>query len=256
MKQTKSANAKQLNPVTAFEAERAANITRQGEDEQLREASLRWMLDTSKYRYTYNFSWMGRPIIQFPQDILAMQEIIWAVKPDLIVETGIAHGGSLIFYSSMLDLLGGDGKVIGVDIEIREHNRAAIEAHPMARRITMVEGSSTDGKIIDRVRSLAKGRRRILVTLDSNHTHEHVLQELRAYSPLVTKGSYLVVFDTTIADTPEGFFSDRPWDRDNNPKTAVHSFLRSTDRFEIDRSVCDKLMITVARDGYLKCVRD
>lgn len=257
MKQIKPSNAKSpLNPVTAFEGERAANIARQGEDEQLRDASLRWMLETSKYKYTYNFSWMGRPIIQFPQDILAMQEIIWAVKPDLIIETGIAHGGSLIFYSSMLDLLGGNGKVVGVDIEIRDHNRAAIESHPMARRITMIEGSSTDEKVVDQVRALAKGRQRVLVTLDSNHTHEHVLQELWAYSPLVTKGSYLVAFDTTIGDTPDGFFSDRPWDRTNNPKTAVHSFLRSTDRFEIDRSVCDKLMITVARDGYLRCVRD
>jgi cephalosporin hydroxylase len=256
MKQTKSLTAKPLNPVTAFEAERAANIARQGEDEPLRDASLRWMLETSKYKYTYNFSWMGRPIIQFPQDILAMQEIIWAVKPDLIIETGIAHGGSLIFYSSMLDLVGGNGKVIGVDVEIRDHNRAAIESHPMARRITMIEGSSTDEKVVEQVHAFAKGQQRVLVTLDSNHTHEHVLHELWAYSPLVTKGSYLVAFDTTIADTPEGFFSDRPWDRTNNPKTAVHSFLRSTDRFEIDRSICDKLMITVARDGYLRCVRD
>jgi cephalosporin hydroxylase len=156
----------------------------------------------------------------------------------------------------MLDLLGGNGRVVGVDIEIRDHNRAAIEAHPMARRITMIEGSSTDEKVVDQVRALAKGKQRVLVTLDSNHTHEHVLQELWVYSPLVTKGSYLVAFDTTIADTPDGFFSDKPWDRNNNPKTAVHSFLRATDRFEIDRSICDKLMITVARDGYLRCVRD
>jgi cephalosporin hydroxylase len=257
MKQTKSPNAKKpLNPVTAFEAERAANVALQGGDAQLRDASLRWMLESAKYKYTYNFTWMGRPIIQFPQDILAMQEIIWSVKPDMIVETGIAHGGSLVFYSSMLELLGGDGIVVGVDIDIREHNRAAIESHPMAKRIRMIQGSSTDEAVVDQVRRLAEGRTRVVVTLDSNHTHEHVLQELWAYSPLVTKGSYLVVFDTTIADTPDGFFPDRAWDRHNNPKTAVHSFLRATDRFEIDRSICGKLLITVARDGYLRCVRD
>jgi cephalosporin hydroxylase len=247
--------SKKQDPHAEFRAERAAEVARQGKDEALRRDSVRWMLDTSRYGYTYNFSWLGRPIIQFPQDILAMQEIIWAVRPELIVETGIARGGSLVLYASLLELLGGPGTVLGVDVDIRPHNREAIESHPMARRIRMIEGSSVDPGVVAQVRALAQGRR-VLVTLDSNHTHAHVLAELQAYGPLVSKGSYLVVFDTSIADAPEGFFAGKPWDRNDNPMTAVHAYLAGTDRFEIDRSISDKLLVTVARDGYLRCVRD
>lgn len=211
---------------------------------------------TAPYKYSYNFSWLGRPIIQLPQDIVAVQELIWQVKPDLIIETGIAHGGSIIFSASMLELLGGDGRVVGIDIDIRPHNRVEIEKHPMFKRITMIEGSSTDPEIVVKVRSIASGRQRVMVCLDSLHTHDHVLKELELYSPLVTKGSYLVVFDTVIEDMPPGFFPDRPWDRGNNPKTAVHEFLKTTDRFEIDEDIPNKLLITVAPDGYLRCVKD
>lgn len=206
-------------------------------------------------KYTYNYFWMGRPIIQFPQDIIAMQEIIWQVKPDLIIETGIAHGGSLVLSASMLELVGGDGRVLGIDIDIREHNRVEIEKHPMYKRITMIEGSSIDENITEKVYDFAKDRKRIMVFLDSMHTHAHVLQELGLYSSLVTKGSYLVVFDTLIEDMPEDFYPNRPWGRGNNPKTAVREFLKTTDRFVIDKEIENKLLITVAPDGYLKCVR-
>ena len=215
-----------------------------------------WLREAGRFKYSYNFSWMGRPVIQFPQDLVAMQEIIWRVRPRLIVETGIAHGGSLIFYASMLELLGGDGLVLGVDIDIREHNRREIEAHPMFKRIRMLEGSSIDPQIVAEVHRLAGDRQPVIVTLDSNHTHDHVLAELEAYAGLVHKGSYLVVFDTVIEDLPAGSFPDRPWDKGNNAKTAVHEFLRRTPRFTIDRQTEDKLQITVAPDGYLLCTAD
>ena len=223
---------------------------------ETKQLGLDFAVKTAPYKYTYNFTWLGRPMIQFPQDIIAMQEIIWQVKPDLVIETGIAHGGSLIFYASMLELLGGDGRVLGIDIDIREHNRVEIEKHPMFKRIEMIEGSSTDDGVESQVREIARDAKCVLVALDSLHTHEHVLRELELYSPFVTRGSYLVVFDTIIEDMPAGSFPDRPWERGNNPKTAVHEFLRSDDRFEIDSYFQDKLLITVAPDGYLKCVKD
>jgi cephalosporin hydroxylase len=239
-----------------FEREKRENIGRLGEARDLQDLALRFMRDSSAYKYTYNFNWMGLPIIQFPQDILAMQELIWEVKPDLVVETGIARGGSLVFYASMLELLGGDRRVLGVDIDIRPHNRAAIESHPMSRRIDMIQGSSTDDSTAEQVYAAARGRERVLVSLDSNHTHEHVLRELELYSPLVKAGSYLVVFDTSIEDQPEDFQHGGRWDKRNNPKTAVREFLKTNDRFVVDRAVEDKLLITVSREGYLKCVRD
>jgi cephalosporin hydroxylase len=211
---------------------------------------------TAQFKYSYNFTWLGRPIIQFPQDILAMQEIIWRVKPDLIIETGIAHGGSLIFYASMLELIGDHGQVLGIDIDIRDHNRVEIEKHPMFKRIRMIQGSSVDGEVVRQTYQFAQRRDSVLLALDSNHTHEHVLKELELYSPLIKKGSYLVVFDTIIEDMPEDFFPDRPWGKGNNPKTAVWEFLKTNDRFVIDREIENKLLITVAPDGYLKCIKD
>ena len=245
-----------MDPVTAFDHEKRKAIERMAGDAEFRLLTRDWFLASCEHRYSYNFAWMGRPIIQLPQDILAMQQIIWQVKPDLIVETGIAHGGSLVFYAAMLELLHGDGVAVGIDIEIRPHNRTAIEQHPMAKRIRMIEGSSTDEAIVGHVRELAEGKQRVLVALDSNHTHDHVRRELETYSPLVTKGSYLVVFDTVVDDMPDHFFSDRPWGKGNSPKTAVLDFLQSTDRFAIDHEIEDKLAITVAPSGYLKCVKD
>jgi len=238
-----------------FREERKKDINKMAEDQRITELGLLFIKDTARYKYSYNFTWLGRPIIQFPQDIIAMQEIVWKVKPDLIIETGIAHGGSLIFYASMLELIGGDGQVLGIDIDIREHNRVEIEKHPMFKRITMIQGSSIDDNVAQQVYDFAKDRKQILIALDSNHTHEHVLRELQLYSPLVTKGSYLVVFDTVIEDMPEDSFPDRPWGKGNNPKTAVWEFIKHNDRFVIDKEVHKKLLITVAPDGYLKCIK-
>lgn len=227
--------------------------------EKLRNAAHRFMLESTQPKYPYNFFWLGRPIIQYPQDIVAMQEIIWEVKPDLIIETGIAHGGSLIFSASMLALLeiSGSiqkGQVLGIDIDIREHNRIEIEKHPLSNKIKMIQGSSIDKDIIKQVYNFAKGYKNILVVLDSNHTHEHVLGELQTYAPLVSKGSYCVVFDTIIEDMPDDMFPDRPWGKGNNPKTAVWEYLKTHAEFEIDKSIQNKLLITVAPDGYLKRV--
>jgi len=230
-------------------------IERMAADDGLQKVARELFLRSCDYKYSYNFRWMGRPIIQYPQDMIAMQEIIWDVKPDLIIETGIAHGGSLVYYASLLELLGGERLVVGIDIDIRPHNRQAIEAHPMFKRIRMVEGSSVDQEVVSRVRELARDARTVLVTLDSNHTHEHVLEELKLYSPLVTAGSYLTVFDTVVEDMPKSMFPDRPWGPGNNPKTAVHEFLKTTDRFEIDRAIENKLLLTVAPDGYLRCLK-
>jgi cephalosporin hydroxylase len=233
----------------------------------LKTAAGQFMKVSTTPKYCYNFEWLGRPIIQYPQDIVAMQELIWQVKPELIIETGIAHGGSLIMSASMLAMLDycdavrsganldpkkSKRRVLGLDIDIRAHNREAIEAHPMAHKIDMLQGSSISPEIIAEVRERAKNYERILVFLDSNHTHKHVLSELEAYSPLVSKESYCVVFDTIIEDLPADLFPDRPWSPGDNSKTAVYEFLRSHSEFEIDKSIQNKLLITVAPEGFLR----
>jgi cephalosporin hydroxylase len=245
-----------MDQINKFRAEVKDNIKKISEDHDLQGFSNLWVREASRYKYSYNFTWLGRPIIQLPQDIVAMQEIIWQVKPDLIIETGIAHGGSLIFYASMLELIGGEGQVLGIDIDIREHNRVEIEKHPMFKRIKMIQGSSTDEKVVKQTREFAKNKKQVIVLLDSDHLHSHVLKELQLYSPLVMKGSYLIVSDTLIEDMPEGYFSDRPWGKGNNPKTAVLEFLKTNHRFEIDREINCKLLITGNLGGYLKCVKD
>jgi cephalosporin hydroxylase len=259
-----------MDPIKQFQEEVRQNIESLGRDIDLQALSRVWVREISPYKWAYNFSWLGRPAIQFPNDAWAMQEIIWDTRPDLIIETGIAHGGSLMFSASMLALLdmcdaieGGQmldpkaskRKVLGVDIDIRPHNRAAIESHPMASRIQMIQGSSIDESIIDQVREVAANYSRILVCLDSNHTHEHVLAELNAYAPLVTAGGYCVVFDTLVEDMPSSLSGDRPWSPGNNPKTAVFEFLKTNTQFKIDKSIDHKLLISVAPDGYLKRVR-
>lgn len=243
----------------SFEAERQGKIGAISSDPRLNDLTLQWVGRAQELGYSYNFDWLGLPIIQYPQDIVAMQELVWAIRPDLIIETGIARGGSAIFYSSLLELnalCGGpqDAEVVAVDIDIRDHNRAAIEAHPMARRITMIQGSSVDGAIVDQVRRHAEGKNRVLVCLDSNHTHQHVLDELRAYAPLVTRGSYCVVFDTLVENLPEAAIGDRPWSKGDNPMTAVDAFLQENSDFQIDAARDGKLQVTVAPRGYLKRV--
>jgi cephalosporin hydroxylase len=259
-----------INQETAFQNQVQDSIRKLGEDRALAKQTWDWVLNATQYNYSYNFSWMGRPIIQFPQDMIAMQEIIWKTKPDLIIETGIAHGGSLIMNASLLAMIDyceaveqgvvldprqPKRKVLGIDIDIRAHNKSAIEKHPMAGRIDMFEGSSISPEMIARVHEYARPYKNILISLDSNHTHEHVIAELEAYASLTGVGNYCVVFDTGIEDAPEDMFVDRPWGKGNNPKTAVWEYLKSHPEFEIDKSVQDKILITVAADGYLRRVK-
>ena len=224
-------------------------------DEDLKAVTADWMTSATPYEYTYHFTWLGLPIIQYPQDMLAVQEIVWSVKPQLIIETGIDRGGSLIYSASLLQLIGGDGVVVGIDVDIREPNRRAIEAHPLAHRIRMIEGSAIDPEVVAQAAAFKKAGGGVVVLLDSHHTHDHVLRELELYSPLVEAGGYIVVFDTIIEHMPSGSYPDRDWDIGNNPATAVDAFLSGSDRFEVDRDIDAKLLISMAPGGYLKCVR-
>lgn len=269
------------DPHADFLSANAASIQQLGASQELYQRTLTWINGVAEHRYTYLFSALGRPIIQFPQDMVAVHELIWSVRPDLVIETGIAHGGSLVHSAAMLAMLDmcdaiekgemlnpqvSRRKVLGIDIDIRAHNRAAIEAHPMASRIQMIQGSSIAPEIIQQVHAVAANYSRVLVFLDSNHTHDHVLAELKAYAPLTSVGSYCVVFDTIVEDMPKAMFPNRTWGPGNNPKTAVWEYLRLLDadgrlgadgaplQFEIDRSIQNKLLITVAPDGYLRRV--
>ncbi len=242
-----------MNAIEEFKQECKERIGTYAGNKELKEAAHNFNVVSNNEKYSYNFSWMGRPIIQYPQDMIAMQELIWDIKPDLIIETGIAHGGSLIYYASLMELIG-KGEIVGIDIDIRAHNRAEIEAHPMFKRITLLEGSSLSAEIAEQVKKLAADKQTIMVSLDSNHTHDHVLEELRLYAPYTSIGSYCVVFDTIVEDMPKAMY-DRPWDVGNNPKTAVWEYLRENDSFEINEEIDNKLLISVAPQGYLKRVK-
>lgn len=274
-------NSSIMNPIEQFRNETKKRIEQQSENDSLKTTAKKFTELSIASMYSYNYSWMGRPIIQYPQDMVMMQELIWEVKPDLIIEAGIAHGGSLILSASMLSLLdysdavnAGESlnpkmskrKVLGLDIDIRPHNKQAIFDHPMAHLIEMIEGSSISNEVINKVHEFAQDYKRILIFLDSNHTHQHVLEELRAYAPLTTKESYCVVFDTVVEDLPASEYGNRPWGIGNNPKTAVFEYLEELEAipvfdsnrekvdFEIDKEIDDKLLISVAPDGYLKRV--
>lgn len=242
------------NPIEEFKQECKERIEENAKNTALVESAKNFNVESNKARYSYSFTWMGRPIIQYPQDMIAMQEIIWEVKPDLIIETGIAHGGSLIYYASLLELIG-NGEVLGIDIDIREHNRKAIESHPMYKRIKMIEGSSISEEIVEKVKTYAAGKKTILVSLDSNHTHEHVLKELQLYSPFVSLNSYLVAFDTIVEYLPNDYVPGKPWSVGDNPKTAVDEFLSTNDNFVIDVAIDNKLLISVTPGGYLKRIK-
>lgn len=244
-----------MNPNEEFQEERRKAIMDMGNDMDFRKMSLDWILKSNEYKYGFDFTWMGRPVIQFPNDMFILQELIWKVKPDLIIETGIAHGGSIIFSASMLELVGGDGKVVGIDVDIRKHNRIEIEEHPMFKRIEMIEGSSTDEEIINQVYKIADDKKSIMVFLDSNHSHKHVLGEMNAYGKLVNVGSYMVVFDTCIELFPKGYCSDRPWDVGDNPMTAIDAFMEDNDTFIRDELLNSKAIITAAPNGYLRKVK-
>lgn len=236
-------------------------VRAQGRDPDLRAATAEWMRLSQPHHYSYHFEWLGRPVIQHPQDIVAIQQLIWQIRPDLVIETGVARGGSLILSASILELValcGGPAgaRVLGIDIDIRPHNRAAIEVHPLSRRIDLLQGSSTDPAIVAEVKKRAEGAGRVLVLLDSNHTHEHVLEELRAYAPLVTEGSYCVVFDTIIAEMPDDSYPDRPWTREANPRSAIAAYMAEpgVPHFEIDSDMDARLLVTVAPGGFLRRV--
>ncbi|MDD2844995.1 MAG: cephalosporin hydroxylase family protein [Rhodoferax sp.] len=256
-----------MNPINQFQVERSVRLQTYGSDAAFQALSCDWLQQSMQRQYVYNFDWMGRPIIQYPQDMWAMQDLVWRVRPDLIIETGIAHGGSLVLSASLLAMLDmceaieagttldprqSRRKVLGIDIDIRTHNRAAIEAHPMASRIAMIQGSAVAPEIVEQVHAFATGYQRVMVCLDSMHTHDHVLAELEAYAPLVTPGSYCVVFDTFVEDMPPGFFADRPWDVGNNPKTAVRQWLAGHGEFEMDTEMEQRLQVTVAPSGFLR----
>ena len=243
-----------MDPLQEFNKQKLSNIKKMVYDQPLKLLSLKFYKNFNKYNYQYNFSWLGRPFIQIPQDIVALQEIIWETKPDLIIETGIAHGGGLIFYASILELLG-KGEVLGIDIDIREHNRKEIEKHKMFKRIKMIEGSSVSPETIEEVKKIVKKHKKVMVCLDSLHTHRHVLEELNLYSKFVSRGSYLVVMDTIIEYMPKGFYKDRPWDKGNNPLTAVKKFLKNNKNFIIDKEIDNKLLITCAPNGFLKRIK-
>jgi len=256
-----------MNPIEQFQAERQQRIVQQGADPALRALSSQWLETTMRQQYVYNFEWLGRPIIQYPQDMVAVQELIWTVRPDVVVETGIAHGGSLILSASMLAMLDlcdatqtGEmldprkpkRRVIGIDIDIREHNRQAIEAHPLANRIDMVQGSSIAPETVQKVRGLIPEGAKVMVFLDSMHTHDHVIGELEAYGTLTSPGSYCVVFDSFVEDMPPKFFADRPWDVGNNPRTAIRQWLPNHPDFLVDTNMENKLLVTVAPGGFLR----
>src|SRR6201996_426524 len=240
--------------ILEFIEERKERIRKNGENQALKTATGSFNLESNIAQYSYNFSWMGRPIIQYPQDMIAMQELIWDIKPDLIIETGIAHGGSILFYASLMELIG-KGEVLGIDIDIRQHNREEIEKHPMFKRVRMIEGSSLSAETLNKVKEIASGHKTIMVCLDSNHTHSHVLGELELYAPFVSVGSYLVVFDTIVEFMPDGYLPNRPWGKGDNPWSATQAFLKEHPEFEIDKAISNKLLISVAPDGYLKRVR-
>ena len=236
-----------------FRLERDEDVKKMAIDLEFQKQSIDWMIAADKYKFTYNFTWMGRPIIKFPNDMIVQQELMWNLKPDLIIETGIAHGGSVIFTASMMEMMGIEGEVVGIDIDIREHNKVEILKHPMYKKITMYEGSSTDPLIVEKVSKHVSGKKCVMVILDSLHSHEHVFNELQLYSQFVTLGSYLILPDTFIEFFPKGYFSKtRPWDVGDNPYTAMKEFLKNNSQFEIDKFISSKAVITESIDGYLK----
>ena len=231
---------------------------RLGEDEHVFQKSLELINDLDKYDYSYLWSWMGVPIIQMPADIVATQEVIWQTKPDVIVETGVARGGSVVFMASLLEVIG-NGKVIGVDIEIRQHNREIIETHPMNKRITLIEGESVAPKTVNTVKAQIPDGSRVMVVLDSDHSKEHVFAECREYGPMVTEGCFLIIADTLLGHVEE---ENAPKKRSkilyrgNEPLTALNDYLEECDRFELDAPINGKLILSSSPGGYLRCIKE
>jgi cephalosporin hydroxylase len=236
----------------SFDAAKRSRAIAMGNDEGVSTQAANLLSAVRTYDWSYQWTWLGLPIIQLPSDIVAMQEIIWETRPQLVIETGIARGGSMALYASILELLG-EGTVVGVDIDIRVHNRSALENHPLFGRIELIEGSSVDPVVVNKVAEMAKSVERTMVVLDSDHSHDHVLAELRAYGPLVTTGQYLVVADTII-EQPAMEDRVRRWGPGNSPATALRAYLAETDRFVKDEPLEAKLLLTSSPGGYLRCV--
>jgi len=225
-------------------------------DENLRRDALDVLVRADRYRWIHQTTWMGEPLLNLPQDMFAMQEIIFKTRPKYIVEIGVAWGGGLLFYATLLDVLGGN-KAIGVDTFIPDDLRQRLMSHGrLSERICLVNGSSIEQTTLQQVQSLLGDSREVMVFLDSFHTHDHVLQELRFYSPLVGKGHYLICGDTILEDIPVQEHRSRPWGPGNNPKTAIEQFLRENDRFQVDRAIEHKLLLTCNPGGYLRCCKD
>jgi cephalosporin hydroxylase len=255
-----SAAAKKTAPVTlddraTFEADKRVHAAAMAEDDRLAAAALDVLVRSDRHNWSYQWNWLGVPIIQMPPDVIAVQEILWEARPDVVVETGVARGGSLIFYASILELIG-KGRVVGVDIDIRPHNRDSIERHPLSRRIDLIQGSSVEGAMLDRVKAFIPSGASVMVILDSNHTHAHVLDELRLYGPLVTRGQFLIVADTVVEKIPAQAHRPRPWGPGDNPATALDAYLGECDRFERDEFINAKLLISSSPGGYLRCLKD
>ena len=247
------------NQINKFKKQSKAEVNKQSKDKKFINISKKWLLESHRLKYTYHFNWFGIPIIQYPSDIVGIQEIIYKIKPDLIIETGIAHGGSVIFHSTILDMLSQNDKkkrkVVGIDIDIRKHNLKRIKKHYFNKNLILIEGSSIDQKVKKRVYKIAKNKKTIMVILDSNHSSKHVYEELSFYSKFVTKNSYCIVFDTIVEDLPNKFVKNRPWNKGNNPLTAVKLFLKENKSFKTDNEIDNKLMISSAKNGFLKRIK-
>lgn len=240
-----------------FEEYRIQSAQAMAGDTGLRRQALEMLLAADRYSWIHQSNWFGQPVLQLPHDMFALQEIIFKTRPRFIIEIGVAWGGSLLFYSTLMEALGGE-RIIGIDIYVPDDLRARIASYgKLSERISWINASSVEQSTVDQVKAIVGDSTEVLVVLDSFHTHEHVLQELRLYSPFVGKGYYLVCFDTYVEEIPEIVENrPRPWGAGNNPRTAVNQFLEEDSRFEVDKLLEAKLLLSLSPGGYLKRVRD
>ncbi|MDP2156434.1 MAG: CmcI family methyltransferase [Nitrospirota bacterium] len=243
---------KKLFTRAEFEELRLTSAREMAADEALKKDALDVLVRADQYRWIHQTNWMGEPILNLPQDMFALQEIIFRTRPKFIIESGVAWGGSLLFYATLMEVLGGE-RIIGIDIFIPEDLRERIYAHKkLSERITLINSSSIEESTVSRVKSIIGDSREVMVILDSYHTHEHVLKELRSYSPFVGQGHYIVCGDTVVENIPVQEHRTRPWVPGNNPRTAVREFLKENGRFAVDTAIENKLLFTCNPGGYLR----
>lgn len=236
-----------------FDNERIRLLDSLGENDSLKSQGLDFVNSSNHKKYAYVWNWLGLPVIQMPEDLIKVQEIIFETKPDFVIETGVAWGGSLLFYSSILNSIG-HGDVIGIDITIPEHNRANIMRSIGSERINLIEGSSVSEDIVNKIESIVPKGSKVLLILDSHHTHEHVLAELELWSPLVTSGNYIVVCDTIVEYIEAPADRVRDWGKGNNPATAVNQFLSKNSRFSLDNEYNLKSFTSFHPGGFLQAI--